>query len=108
MIASDPEAERILKEYIEGRTVFDYVRDGIPVGHFLEQARETAQQAKAAGLNIDYFPTNFVVHDGLIWYMGYECNSYSEEWNFENWGVRYWSRTKEFEDYLKQAAQKQE
>jgi hypothetical protein len=58
--------------------------------------------AAAAGLNIDYFPTNFVVQDGLIWYVDYECNGYMEEWNFENWGIKYWSRTEEFEDYLRQ------
>ena len=23
-----------------------------------------------------------------------------EEWNFENWGIKYWSKTKEFLDYL--------
>ena len=32
----------------------------------------------------------------------YECNTYSEEWNFENWGIRYWSRTPEFEEWLRQ------
>ena len=60
-----------------------------------------AALAKAAGLNIDYFPTNFVVQDGLIWYVDYECNAYMDAWNFENWGIKYWSRTPEFEDYLR-------
>lgn len=43
------------------------------------------------GINIDYFPTNFVVQDGEIYYIDYECNQYMEEWNFENWGIKYWS-----------------
>ena len=60
-----------------------------------------AELAKKAGLNIDYFPTNFVVCDGLIYYVDYECNPYSDEWNFENWGIKYWGRTPEFEEYLK-------
>ena len=101
MIAIDAEAEIIVKEYIEGDTVFDCVRDGITVEPYIEQVREMASQAKAAGLNIDYFPTNFVIHDGLIWYVDYECNGYMDEWNFENWGIKYWSRTAEFEEYLK-------
>lgn len=25
-----------------------------------------------------------------------------EEWNFENWGIKYWSKTPEFLDYVKQ------
>ena len=103
MIAVDPNAERIVKEYIEGPTVFDLVRDGKPVDPYLRQVREMAAQAKSAGLNIDYFPTNFVIRNGLAWYVDYECNTYMDEWNFENWGVRYWSRTPEFEAYLKEA-----
>ena len=103
MIAVDPDAERIVKEYIEGPTVFDLVRDGKPVDPYLRQVREMAAQAKSAGLNIDYFPTNFVIRNGLAWYVDYECNTYMDEWNFENWGVRYWSRTPEFEAYLKEA-----
>lgn len=59
----DIEAERILKEYIDGQT-------------------------------------NFVVQDDLIYYIDYECNNYMDEWNFENWGIKYWSKTQEFLDYL--------
>ena len=100
MISIDEDTERIVKEYIPGETVFDLVREGKTAEPYLEQVRKMAAQARKAGLNIDYFPTNFVVSDGMIWYVDYECNDYMEEWNFENWGVRYWSRTPEFEEYL--------
>jgi len=90
MIAVDPESERIVKEYIPGSTIAELVRDGISAEPYLGQVREMAALAKAAGLNIDYYPTNFVVRDGLIWYVDYECNEYSEKWNFENWGIKYW------------------
>ena len=102
MIAIDMQNERLVKEYICGSTVFDFVRGGISVEPYLEQIREMAALAKAAGLNIDYFPTNFVIQDGQIWYVDYECNDYMDEWSFENWGIKYWSRTSEFESYLKQ------
>ena len=52
---------------------------------YLKQIREMAYLARSAGINIDYFPTNFVVQDDLIWYVDYKCNEYMEEWNFENW-----------------------
>ena len=99
MIAIDVETERIVKEYIEGTTVLDLVKTGTSAEPYLDQVREMAEQARAAGLNIDYFPTNFVICDGLIWYIDYECNEYSDEWNFENWGIRYWSQTPEFLKY---------
>ena len=90
MIALDTETERIVKEYIEGPVIFDLVRDGIPADPYIAQVREMAALAEAAGLNIDYFPTNFVIRDGVIWYIDYECNDYMDEWNFENWGIQYW------------------
>ena len=100
MIEIDIENERILKEYIDGDTIFDMVKDDVSVESYMEQIREMADNAKNAGLNIDYFPTNFVVHNGLIYYIDYECNDYMEEWNFENWGIKYWSKTPEFIEYL--------
>ena len=108
LIAIDEEKEIVVKEYIAGDTIFDLVREGGSADPYLEQVRGMAAQAKAAGLNIDYFPTNFVVRDNLIWYVDYECNEYMEKWNFENWGIRYWSRTPEFLQYLKQHAEKAE
>ena len=101
MLAIDEASERIVKEYIEGPTIFDMVRDGLSVEPYLIQVREMAEDAKKSGLNIDYFPTNFVVKDNLIYYVDYECNDYMDEWNFENWGIKYWSRTPEFEEYLR-------
>ena len=102
MIAVDPETERIVKEYVEGDTVFDRICAGKSADPYLGQVREMAAQAEAAGLNIDYFPTNFVIRDGLLWYIDYECNDYMAEWSFENWGLQYWSRTQAFEAYLRE------
>lgn len=53
----------------------------------------------AANTNIDYFPTNFVVRGGEVYYIDFECNPYMEEWNFENWGIKYWSMTPELKAY---------
>jgi len=54
----DTANERILKEYIDGSTIFELVRDNVPVDKYFDQVRIMAQNAKANGLNIDYFPTN--------------------------------------------------
>ena len=52
-------------------------------------------------LNIDYYPTNFIVDsNGVLFYIDFECNNYMEEWNFENWGIKYWSKTQEYLDTL--------
>ncbi|MBQ4473925.1 MAG: hypothetical protein IJR36_01690 [Lachnospiraceae bacterium] len=90
MLAADTDAERIVKDYIEGPTVMELVQAGESVETYLSQVREMAARARAAGWNIDYYPTNFVVRDGLLWYVDYECNEYSEQWDFEHWGIQYW------------------
>ena len=99
MHAVDRDAERIVKDYIEGPTVMELVRSGVSVEPYLPQVRDMAAKAMAAGLNIDYYPTNFVVQDGLLWYVDYECNDYSEQWDFEHWGIQYWLPKVSFRGY---------
>lgn len=96
----DFDAERIVKEYIDGDTVMERLQKGEDVSGYLPQVREMAKKAHTAGLNIDYYPTNFIIYGGLLWYIDYECNGYMDEWNFENWGVRYWIHTPELEAVL--------
>ena len=102
MLDIDIENERILKEYVDGPTIYDLVKDDAMKEMYLTQMKDMAKQVYDAGLNIDYFPTNFVVQDELIYYIDYECNNYMDEWNFENWGIKYWSKTQEFLDYVKE------
>ena len=100
MIDVDVSNERIIKEYIDGPTIFELVKNNQMNEQFIKQIKEMAKIAYSFGLNIDYFPTNFIVQDGLIYYIDYECNQYMEQWNFENWGIKYWSKTKEFIEYI--------
>ena len=100
MIEIDLTSDRLVKEYIDGDTIFDMVKNDISIEPYFVQVREMAALAKAVNLNIDYFPTNFAVCSGLLYYIDYECNNYMDEWNFENWGIKYWSKTPEFIEYL--------
>ena len=100
MLDVDIENERIVKEYIKGPTIDELVKDGIMDDSYIVQVQEMAATVCSFGLNIDYFPTNFVVQNGVIFYIDYECNQYMDEWNFENWGIKYWSKTKEFLEYM--------
>lgn len=100
MLDIDISNERILKEYIQGPTIYELIKNDKMEDIYLNQMSEMAAQVYSAGLNIDYFPTNFIVQDKLIYYIDYECNEYMEEWDFENWGVKYWSKTSEFLEYV--------
>ncbi len=102
LIEVDNAQERLLKEYIEGPTVFDLVKNGSLPELCIEQVRQMCSLLYPANINIDYFPTNFVLQENLLYYIDYECNNYMKEWDFENWGIKYWSKTKEFLDYIEQ------
>ena len=97
----DRQQERLLKEYIEGDTIDALVKQDRMEADYFRQMEAMCRRLYAADTNIDYFPTNFVVRQGKLWYVDFECNRYSDQWNFENWGVKYWSRTPEFLAHFK-------
>lgn len=98
MIDYDLEQEIIVKEYIDGKTIDQLIIDDLMKEEYIDQVKKMCQILYKENLNIDYYPTNFVVNNnGLLYYIDYECNQYSDEWNFENWGSKYWSKTIEFE-----------
>lgn len=102
MLDVDIENERILKEYIEGETIYDLVLQDKMKDVYLQQIKDMCKLLYPANTNIDYFPTNFIVQNDKIYYIDFECNNYMEEWNFENWGVKYWSKTPEFIKYAEE------
>ncbi|MBD5128795.1 MAG: serine/threonine protein kinase [Ruminococcaceae bacterium] len=102
LIDVDIKAERILKEFIDGDTVYELILRDKMLSVYTDQLREMCRLLYAAHTNIDYFPTNFVVQNGEIYYIDYECNEYMDEWNFENWGIKYWSKPPEFLQYVQE------
>lgn len=104
LIEVEVEQERIVKEFIDGDTIYELVLQDKMKPSYVEQMQELCAALYAAHLNIDYFPTNFVVHDDLIYYVDFECNEYMDAWNFENWGIKYWSKTPELLQYAAEHA----
>ena len=92
----DRQQERLLKEYVDGDTIDVLMKEGRMQESYHRQMLAMCQMLYAANLNIDYYPTNFVVEDGQVFYIDYECNPYMDQWNFENWGSKYWEKTEEF------------
>jgi len=102
MLDVDTKQERILKEYIEGDTIYNLVLQNKMRPEYFDQIYGMCSLLYPANTNIDYFPTNFVVQNQEMFYIDYECNEYMEEWNFENWGIKYWSLTPEFTKYAEE------
>ena len=96
MLDVDVEAERILKEYIQGDTVDRLVMEDRMEDDYYHQVRAMCQKLYAANTNIDYYPTNFVVQNGVLYYIDFECTDYMQQWDFEHWGNQYWWKSPEF------------
>ena len=92
MLDCDVQNERILKEFIEGETIMTLVERGEMKEMYIEQVKNMCALLYPAGINIDYYPTNFIPKNDILYYIDYECNQYSDEWNFENWGIKYWNK----------------
>ena len=91
LLTVDVPQERILKEYIAGATVAELLNEGRIEPDWLKQVQVMCNRLYPAGLNIDYYPTNFVPCDGTLYYIDYECNTYMAEWDFAHWGIQYWT-----------------
>ena len=82
MLDVDTTNERIVKEYIEGNTVYELVlKDKLP-NVCLQQIREMCRLLYKANTNIDYFPTNFILQNEILYYIDYECNDYTGRMEF--------------------------
>lgn len=91
----DEGQERILKAFIDGPTIAELAKQNGILPEHRKQMYEMCGLLYPANTNIDYYPTNFVVQDGLLYYIDYECNNYMEQWDFENWGCQYWKNENE-------------
>ena len=96
LLEVDHEQERILKEFINGDTIDRILLQDRMQQDFYDQMHGMCRRLYAANTNIDYYPTNFVVQEGILYYVDYECNDYMQQWDFEHWGSQYWHKTEAF------------
>lgn len=90
LLDADREQERILKAYIRGETVAILVAENRMEPDYYRQIEAMCARLYPANTNIDYYPTNFVVQDGKLYYVDFECNDYMQQWDYEHWGRQYW------------------
>ena len=87
LLFHNQEQQLLIKEYLSGDTLAQIVADKKLGDHHVKQIFEMCGKLYPYNLNIDYFPTNFMEREGRLCYVDYECSRYSDEWNFENWGI---------------------
>ncbi|GAB4169249.1 MAG: hypothetical protein Kow00108_02810 [Calditrichia bacterium] len=97
----DHHQQYLVKEYIDGPTVAEAMLHGPLQNELFRSIFQWSKVLKSHNLNIDYFPTNFVIRDKQPVYIDYECNGYEEQWDFESWGIYYWLNHEGFSEFLK-------
>ena len=100
LIDLDKEKECIVKEYIDGPVLIDLIANNTIDEEHISQIFAMCSKLYGANLNIDYFPTNFIMQNKNIYYIDYECNNYSQEWNFENWGIYFWVPSEKMKSFV--------
>ena len=100
LIYFDLARKYLIKDYINGPTAAEWLIEGRNIIEILPQLFKMSAIACRNGINIDYFPTNFVIADDLLYYVDYEINKYAPEWNLENWGLYYWANSRGLKRYF--------
>lgn len=95
------EHDYLIKEYIDGLTATQCIVNNALMRTHLHAMLRLEELCKASGINIDYFPSNFVIAGNDVYYIDYEFNTYSEEWNFRNWGIYYWLNNEGMEAFAR-------
>lgn len=93
-------SQYLIKEYVDGPTGSELVAQGAVDDHIVSELFSFHRKLSSNGLNIDYFPSNFVSGSGTLYYVDYEINPYIEEWDLLNWGIYYWANSQGMAEFL--------
>ncbi|MCI1245438.1 MAG: hypothetical protein LKG11_05800 [Bacilli bacterium] len=86
--------ELVLKQYLRGPTIAELIKRKRDVGKYIPQVQAMAKKANQGGVNIDYYPANFLVRKGRLYYIDYETSKLDKRYTFEVWGRGYWTGKK--------------
>jgi hypothetical protein len=53
-----------------------------------------AELANEGNVNLDYYPANFILRGGLLYYVDYETSKLDKRYTFAVWGKNYWTGKK--------------
>ncbi len=87
---TDMNSRIMTREFIVGPSLAYYLQSNNMKEEYKDQVMAMSKILRENGLNIDYDPSNFIVRDGMVYYVDYESEPYTEERSFENYGLKLW------------------
>jgi len=90
-----------IKEYIEGESLaYIIAKEKLNEKH-IDQILIMCKKIYAKNLMLDYFPTNFIEKNDILYYIDFGCGKYTDDWNFENNGIYFLVNTTGIKKFLK-------
>ncbi|MBU1099210.1 MAG: hypothetical protein KKA84_02315 [Bacteroidetes bacterium] len=102
LLYSNIEENYLIKNYVHGKTGSDWIIQDSENEIIIKQLFEISKKLESHKINIDYFPSNFVIDNDRLYYIDYEVNNYDPEWSFLNWGIYYWANREGFTKFMKE------
>jgi TP53 regulating kinase and related kinases len=99
LLSFDEQRGFLVKEFVAGDVADRWDASPADLELAVKQLFEMAHRLQDCGLNIDYFPANFVINGGAVHYIDYEVNSYHPQWSLDFWGIYYWANRSGMRSY---------
>ena len=90
LLATNASDHYLIKEYIDGTLATEQIIHGTLDKSILRQLFTLSRHCRQHQINLDWFPDNFIVRDGVLHYIDYEFNPYDQRWDWPHWGLYYW------------------
>ncbi len=90
LITYDDKTLICVEQYFSGLQASDYIMQGTLNSRYLDQMKEMAIQCEEKGIALDYYPTNFIVHDNSLVYIGCKYYELTENNYYEKKGLLFW------------------
>lgn len=102
LLYTNIEENYLIKDYVNGQTGSEWIINNGEDETVIEQLFEISKKLENHKVNIDYFPSNFVIDKDRLYYIDYEVNNYDPDWNLLNWGIYYWANREGFAKFMKE------
>lgn len=100
LIEANPERNYLIKTYVDGEVATRGIADGQITPQDIQSLLALSHRLQAEGINLDWFPANFVLSRSGPIYIDYELNPFAAEWSFDQWGIWYWANFEGMREYL--------
>ena len=92
----------LVYQFIDGETVLETIIKGDLKEQYYNELFELYRFARFSKMDLNYFPSNYKLFNGELYYLSKEFFASKEETKLENGGIFYWFYSDDLVKYLKE------